>query len=250
MTEIGSTRCFGVELETDECEGYQDLEGSGAWGAKNDCTVEGKEFYSDILNGDDGLAAIEEWGRLAERNGWDAGSSAGYHLHLDMRNESDDSLYAIAYAYRKTQEVWWSFVEGHRHSDTYSHACRWGCADVDAAVRDERSYYSFVGHGTRYNWCNLTAYGAHTTIEIRLHEGTCNGIEVANWVKAHTRFCDWASQLGYAGVKEALDGMDNDELFRLFMRDIWTDYPLCEYYADKARSYDHGFLTNSIGCPA
>jgi hypothetical protein len=248
MTEIGSTRCFGVELETDECEGYHDLENSGAWGAKNDPTVDGKEFYSDILNGDDGLNAIKEWGALASCNGWDAGSSAGYHLHLDMRNESDDSLYAIAYAYRKTQEVWWSFVESHRHTGCYSHRCRWDCADVDAAVRDARSYYSFVGRGTRYNWCNLAAYGQHTTIENRLHHGTCDGSEVINWVKANTRFCDWASQLGYEGVKESLDGMSNDDMFRLFMRDIWTDYPLCEYYADKARSYDHGFLTESIGC--
>jgi hypothetical protein len=250
MTEIGSTRCYGVELETDECEGYHELENSGAWGAKDDCTVNGKEFYSAILNGDDGLAAIKKWGSLARRNGWDAGSSAGYHLHLDMRNESDDSLYAIAYAYRATQEVWFSFVDGSRLDNMYSHSCRWGCADVDAAVRGERSYCRFVGGSGRYNWCNLEAYGYHTTIEIRLHGGTCDGSEVINWVKAHTRFCDWASQLGYVGVKESLDGMSNDDMFRLFMRDIWTDYPLCEYYADKARKYDHGFLTESIGCPA
>jgi hypothetical protein len=248
MTEIGSTRCYGVELETDECEGYHDLEDSGAWGAKDDCTVEGKEFYSDILNGDDGLAAIGEWSSLASCNGWDAGSSAGYHLHLDMRNEANDSLFAIAYAYRKTQEVWFSFVSDSRHDGTYSHSCQWTCNDVDAAVRDKCSYYSFVGNGTRYNWCNLIAYRQHTTIEIRLHQGTCNDSEVVNWVKAHTRFCDWASQLGYAGVKEALGDMDNDDLFRLFMRDIWTDYPLCEYYANKARFYDHGLLTDSIGC--
>lgn len=251
LTDIGSARCFGVELETDGCDGYIDLKGSGAWGAKDDCTVSGKEFFSAILNGDDGLEAIEEWGNLADRNGWDAGSSAGYHLHLDMRNESDDSLYAIAYAYRVTERVWFSFVPRRRHSGTYSCRIRWNASDIDASVREGSSFYTFTRGNDRYQWCNITAYNCHSTFEIRLHHGTCDSEEVINWVKAHTRFADWASDLGYEGVKEVFeefDWSDANGLFLFIIREIWKDYPLSDYYANKARHYNHGWLTSSIGC--
>jgi len=250
MTEIGSTRCFGVELETDECGGYSDLSGSNAWGVKDDCTVAGKEFYSDILSGDDGLDAIREWGKVADRHGWDAGASSGYHLHLDMRGESDDSLYAVAYAYRRTENVWFSFVDGYRRRCSYSRPMTISCADINEAAADGRSFYSFSARGSRYFWCNLVAFSHHSTIEIRSYEGTCDDTEVINWVKAHTRFADWATGLGLAGVKKALDGMGCDDMFRLIMREVWQDYPLSDYYAEKARRHAHGYLTESISLEA
>ena len=250
MTEIGSTRCYGVELETDKCSGYSDLNGSAAWGAKDDCTVSGKEFYTDILSGDDGLEAIREWGKIAARYGWDAGSGTGYHLHLDMRSESDESLFAVAYAYRRTEKVWFSFVEDCRLEGGYSRPMDISCADIDAAAASGNSFYSFSRPGSRYYWCNLVAYAQHSTFEIRLHEGTCDDIEVINWVKAHTRFADWAAELGLAGVKKVLDGLSCDDMFRLIIREIWRDYPLAEYYADKARRHNHGTLTESINLEA
>lgn len=246
VTETGSARCYGIELETDECDGYNALEDTSAWGAKDDSTVSGKEFFSDILNGDEGLDAVREWGRLASANGWEAGRGAGYHLHIDMRKENNDSLFAIAYAYRKTQEVWLSFVEGRRHTGSYSHTIQWDCADIVQLAAEDRSFSSFACRSTRYNWCNLAAYSCHGTIEIRLHGGTCDDIEVINWVKVHTRFADWASNLGLEGVKEALDGLSYDDMFRLFIREIWRDYQLSEYYAKKARHHNHGFLLESI----
>jgi len=236
ITEIGSARCYGVELETDECEGYDALEGSGAWGAKDDCTVNGKEFYSDILNGDEGLDAIREWARLAKRNGWDAGYNAGYHLHLDMRNESDDSLYAIAYAYRATEDVWLSFVESRRSNGSYSHRCEWRLQDLTDAA-DNRSFYSWSNRGTRYNWINTCAFSQHSTFEVRAHQGTCDGLEILNWVKANTRFADWASTKGLAGVQKALGNLSNSEKFDLIAREAWQDDELREFYAEKAERY-------------
>lgn len=236
VTEIGSARCFGVELETDECDGYEELDGSLAWGAKDDPTVSGKEFYSDILSGDEGLTAVEEWAELASQNGWEAHSSSGYHLHIDARQESDDQLYGIAYAYRATQEVWRSFVKSHRRNNSYCRGCEWTCADVVAAHGDTL-FRNWARHGNRYFWCNTTAYNIHSTVEIRLHHGTCNETEVINWVKAHTRFVDWASTLGLEGVREKLDGLGDGALFNLIADEAWRDDKLRDYYTKKARQY-------------
>ena len=235
-TCVGSERCFGVELETDDCDGYDDLYDSAAWGAKDDCSVGGKEFYSDILDGDAGLDAISELTDLASCNGWDAGSRCGYHLHLDMRSENDDSLFAAAYAYRATESVWFGLVDEARHNGCYSHSARFSCDDIDDY---DGRFDHFVNDGTggRYNWINLEAYAKFTTFEVRLHQGTCDEDEVCNWIKAHTRFVDWACSAGLAGVKEALDGKDSYELFDFIKDEVWRDDKLSTYYADRANLY-------------
>jgi hypothetical protein len=154
-----------------------------------------------------------------------------------MRNESDDSLYAIAYAYRACQEVWLAFVPERRSSGSYSHTCRWGLRDVTESA-EERSFYSWAGRGTRYNWINCTAYTQHNTFEVRAHHGTCDGDEVCNWIKAHTRFADWASNKGLAGVQEALGNLSATEKFDLIASEAWQDAELRDYYAEKADEYN------------
>ena len=235
-TCIGSERCFGVELETDDCNGHTALFDSAAWGAKNDPTVCGKEFYSDILDGDAGLAAIAELTDLASYNGWSVDDRCGYHLHLDMRAENDDSLFAAAYAYRKTEEVWFGLVDDNRSGSGYCHSARWSCADIDGYDGRFDHFINDVVNG-RYNWINLQAYGKFTTFEVRLHQGSVDENEVCNWIKAHTRFVDWACSVGLAGVREALDGKDSHELFDFIKNEVWRDDKLSTYYSDRADLY-------------
>jgi hypothetical protein len=232
-TGIGSERCFGVELETDYSDDYSELEDSGAWGAKDDCTVSGKEFYSDILDGDDGLAAIAELADVAEMNDWRVNDDCGFHLHLDARNESDDSMFAAAYAYRATQELWISFVDSSRDDSNYSHRARWALDDLSPHAG---SFDSFLHNHTtsRYEWANFRAYLSHTTVKIRLHHGSIDGDEICNWIKAHTRFMDWATTTGYAGVKEALDGLDFMGLFDFIVDEVWKDDSLSIYYQGRS----------------
>ncbi len=235
ITETGSARCYGIELETDHCGGYEDLNGSTPWGAKYDATCSGKEFYSAILSGDEGLDAVREWAEVAKRNHWGVDTCCGYHLHLNMRGESEDSLYAIAYAYRATQEVWAGFVDKHRANSSYSHRCTWDCADVPAHANGY-DFCRWAYKDDRYTWFNTDAYSKFTTFEIRSHEGTCDGDAVINWVKAHTRFADWASSKGLDGVREALYGLDDKAMAELIGHDAWQDESLCEYYANKAHT--------------
>jgi hypothetical protein len=231
-TRIGSERCYGIELETDECSGYSSLDGSAAWGAKDDPTCDGKEFYTDILNGDDGLDAIVELTDMASSNSWHAGSSCGYHLHIDMRQENDDSLFSAAYAYRITEDLWFDCVESSRHNNGYCKRAKWSCDDVTG---HDGSFDSFVRDvvRTRYYWINVEAYRRHTTFEVRLHHGSVNEDAVCNWVKAHTRFTDWATSLGLDAVREKFDGKGRDEQFEIIASEAWNDDALRSYYADR-----------------
>ncbi len=247
FSEVGSRRCYGIELETASCTGYvEELKESDAWGAKDDCTVTGKEFFSDILSGDSGLDAIRELTDIASANNWTVDHNAGFHLHLDMRGETEDALWAIAYAYRRTQDVWLSFVEADRHDGEYCHGILWNCSDLEHSKRIDN--YDRMAYDTdRNNWANLSAYRAFTTIEIRLHHGTLDADDIVNWVKAHTRFADWASKLGYEGVRKALNDLTDDELFAFIAQEVWDDSDLTIYYGKRAQMYRHGYLTKSIG---
>jgi hypothetical protein len=252
--KVGSDRCFGVELETETCDGYYEaLSDHPAWGAKEDCSVSGKEFFSAILKGDAGLEAVDEIADIADENGWEVESNCGFHLHLDMRGEKRDSLYAIAYAYRATQDVWLSFVSRSRRDASYCHKCRWLCSDIDAAVARRNGlgarFGNWAGSQDRYDWLTVSAYNVHSTIEIRLHHGTCDGEAVTNWIKANTRFADWASKLGYEGVKAALSGLSVDEMFTLLCQEVWNDGDLTIYYGTRARHMDGTYLTTSVGRP-
>jgi hypothetical protein len=253
--DIGSDRCFGVELETESCEGYYEaLSDHPAWGAKEDCTVSGKEFFSAILKGDAGLEAIDDIADVADSNCWGVESNCGFHLHLDMRGEKRDSLYAIAYAYRATEDVWLSFASRSRRNGSYCHRCHWHCSDIDSAVASRNGlgtrFGTWVRRQDRYDWITVSQYNVHSTIEIRLHDGTCDGEAVTNWIKAHTRFADWASKLGYEGVKAALSGLSTDEMFIFIVQKVWNDGDLTLYYALRGQNMDGTYLTTSVGRPA
>ena len=217
---FGSDRKFGIELETNCCDSYEDLEGSKAWGAKDDCSVDGKEFVSDILDGNDGLAAIDELCDFAKKNRWKVGRQCGYHLHLDMRGESKQSLIAIAAAYRLTYTVWCDFVDETRVSNNYCHASEWTVADL-MAYTAEHKFSEFATRYYRYQWFNLMAYGTHKTFEIRLHQGSLNAKEIKMWVKAHTTFADYAAKHTPEEIIAEFGHISKEEKFDKMCK-IWT----------------------------
>lgn len=183
----GQGRCFGVEIETSYCRGYRDLRGT-YWGAKNDCSVPGKEFYSAILRGDRGLVAIDAICELAEENNWSVDGSCGLHVHLDMRGETDAYLYRLTRNYGRLAGAIERMVAPHRYDGTY-------CKHVDHSNIDEenQTFYRFAaGVRSRYLWFNVFAYADHTTIEIRNYQGTVDAEEIKNWVKVHLALCEWS----------------------------------------------------------
>jgi hypothetical protein len=187
---IGSKRKFGVEIETATCAGYRTLRNNTLFGAKYDCSISGMEFISPILYGDEGLAEIERFCDNAREQGWSVDSDCGLHIHLDMRDENADSLKSIAYAYLLTDKAWRKLADPFRADNcTYCRPSTRTRGNVERA-HDWRDY---CDSQNRYELCNLTAYNRHGTYEIRLYQGSIDKAEICNWIKIHTRFCDWAA---------------------------------------------------------
>lgn len=212
--KIGSERRFGVELEYNEVpESVYDLEGSTVFGAKEDCSVEGGEFDSPILYGDQGLDEVHKFCGLADEYGFGVGRGAGYHLHLDMTNENADGLKRIALGYHYTKDLWLGCVPRERRHFTYSKPHEWGRRSVlaNGSVSD---FYDFACREDRYQWVNVYAYTSHKTFEIRCHESSIDGDTVALWAIAHTRFCDAMSEMGVGKITRVFGNKKPTETFR------------------------------------
>ncbi len=209
-SEVGSDRRYGIELESSRCHNYTYLNRSG-WGAKYDASITGKEFYSAIFRGNKGLDSIRAVCQYAHNHEWTVDTCCGYHLHLNMHDETPDTLKAIAYAYYSSQKVWCTFVAGRRLGGSYSQHLPHDIAGIDQLDTLE-AWRTYGLHRDRGIWVNWCAYRQYRSLEIRLHEGTFDADKVCNWVKAHTTFVDWASNTGYNDVKEIMAVCDIKDL--------------------------------------
>ena len=228
---IGSTRKYGIELETSQCSGHTALNGNTIWECKHDCSISGMEFVSPILFGDAGLMEIEKFCAEANSRSFEIDMSCGYHAHFDVSNESEDSLKAIAYTYRKTYDLWNACVSSNRSDNRYCGSPDYNCEDI---VNEDWDY--FVGKRDRFEYVNWRSYLVHGSVEVRLYQGTLDAAEICNWVKLHARFIDFIRNLSFRQI---------DEMFR---GDMYAQYAaltnivgneLGDYWAEKSRRAGH-----------
>jgi len=230
---IGSTRKFGVELETCECPRHIDVRDNTIWECKPDCSIEGLEFVSPVLFGDAGLADIEHLCDMAMARSWRTNRYCGYHAHFDVTNESWEALRNIAYAYRKTYELWCCLVSDARSSNPMCGAPDYSCDDIKHISSDEDWEY-FVGARDRFEWVNWRAYLAHGTMEVRSHDASLNKHEICNWVKVHARFMDFAKAWSPADLDTLLAGNIYQQ-FEALTEIIGND--LATFYANRANAH-------------
>jgi len=236
--EVGSTRRFGVELETSQCPDYEELQGETCFGAKDDASITGKEFISPPLSSDKGLEAIREFCRLAE--GFEVDEKCGFHLHIDLSRVSVAGLRRVALAYRLTQQLWARFVSESRRGNYYCKPLEYAPSTAEG-VETREDWDSFVDRcGDRYKWANWQAYRAHGTVEIRLHTSTLDPEKICNWVKAHLRFVDWAIAHDESEIRESLTHYELDSQFGA-LAEIWADPALADFYAARAKKFGHRF---------
>ncbi len=233
---ILSKRKFGVEIETSRCADSADLRGRTNFGCKRDPTVSGFEFDSPILYGDEGLDYIRKFLDFADNHGWETDRHCGCHTHYDMRGESDEQLYRVAYAYAETYKLWRRCVPQSRSDAYYCERPEYTVRDIRVASQCE-SFDDFASCCERYNYVNLYAYDCHRTFEVRLLEGTVDAETICNWITIHCRFIDAAKKLSFDELSEMFHARHTVQ-FRALVSLI-DDTDLTDWLANRARRIGH-----------
>ncbi len=241
--EVGSTRKYGIELETHSCPDHSDLHGETIFGCKPDGSVDGMEFISPVLNGDAGFDELDKLCQFSRRHGWEVNSSCGYHLHCDMTEENDENLFKIALAYHYTYSLWCRFVSNPRIRNYYCAHHEWDETDIVS----DRDFSDFIyeSGNEKYRWFNVAAYLDHRTFEIRIHGGTMNPTKIKNWAKAHLRFIDAVAKMTLEEITDAFAGVDVAKQFNIISQ-IWDDVKLTEFYTARAEHFNKSIRVESL----
>ena len=194
--QLGSTRRFGIELEFDDLP-YDalDINGRTLFGAKEDGSVDGGEFVSPILYGDDGLSECEDFCDLAVDSDFGVGKNCGFHLHCEVPDAGVGSFKRVALAYHYTYDFWKGTSDINDNRDTYCEEHQWNPTDLADSGETQETVKRWSTRYSRYAWFNVASYNRFGTVEVRVHEGTREKTDVVNWVIAHARFIDAVSDL-------------------------------------------------------
>ena len=234
--KVGSSRKFGVELETSDSPDYMEWAHGHDWGAVEDCSVRGMEFVSPALYGNDGYDSVMDFTARMVRNGCDVDEDCGFHLHIDLSDTSANQRKVIALAYHYTRKFWAACIDEDRRDVYYSryssgsrhaHGDYWNRKAI-VEGNDKPDCHE------RYVWLNWHAFDRHKTVEVRSHHATCDGREVCNWIKAHTNFVDYVKDMTIGEVTRIFGSESMDAIVRE-LRFAWNDADLSNYYGAKVR---------------
>jgi len=231
--KIGSTRKFGVELETSSCPQHLELRDNTIWACKPDCSIEGLEFVSPVLFGDQGLNEIKVFCADARRRHWHVNRYCGYHVHFDMTNENWKSLRSIAFAYYTTYDLWRHFVSDARANNSMCGVPGYGLSNIKQ-INGEEDWDYFVGGRDRFEFVNWRAYFVHGTMEVRLHDASLATRDILNWIKVHARFIDFVKDLSLDDLTEYFTG-NLEKQFDAFSEIVGSK--LTDFYAHRAEIY-------------
>ena len=236
FTRTLSARRFGVELETSCCDCDGDDIEALQWGCQHDGSISGMEFVSPILQGDDGLASIEDVCEALRH--CEVDHKCGFHLHIDIRDLSPEERRKVAMAYCLTYRAWSAFVSDSRRRNAYctSHPSSW----IDSLYISWQAFRSNL-RGGRYWWTNWSS--PHGTVEIRLHSGTIDGAKVTNWAIAHCRFVDRVRGMFFNDILQLRNATPQQQFD--FLCETWRDDRLAAFYRDRAAHFGTEFDTTT-----
>ena len=234
---IHSRRKFAVEVETADCYYYERLKGNTSFGCKTECSVPGMEFISPVLYGDEGLAEIENFLAFGAEHDWSADSDCGCHTHYDMRDDSEEELFRITYAYAKTYRFWAACVRDGRRENSYCHEPSYSAYSVRKAAESRDDFRYFAENQDRYDYLNVRSYTVHNTFENRLLEGTCYAQTICNWIMVNVRFMDYVKGLSFDDIDYLLAGNTQHVLSALIL--IVGDTDLTDWLSDRLDEFDY-----------
>lgn len=248
---IKSKRTFGIELETSVVLKDNDT----LWGSKTDCTVSGKEFVSPVLQGDNGIKEIK---RFLDKTKCLCGGSTGYHLHIGTDDYSPISLMKLSGIHLKLEEYFYELVSGDRYFNSWcfplGHELNTKvyntldkilprmfdvCTPAKikkpiACIKEIKTNQTLWGR-TNFNYCNSLC-GGRRTMEVRLHHGTWNFKEIANWIILNTAIVDYAKDNSNAVIRKRMSTINNRKDFLLFIEEL-CNKDIAKFYAKQMIKY-------------
>jgi len=237
-SEIRSTRKYGVEFETSSNPDHTSIQRDTVFGCKKDGSVDGMEFVSPVLYGDEGLVEIRKLSHHASRLGWEVDSACGFHLHVDLSNDSDEDRFKLLYSYMYTYDFWSRFISRARKENYYCAKHVFTVNDIENGYTNFHEWVEYMPSGPyeRYDWVNWRAFLRFKTVELRNHSATLNGEKACNWIKAHTRFIDNVVMHDKADIIQMLGGATVYDQFKI-ISEWWDDEDLSEFYLHRAELF-------------
>ena len=169
------------------------------WKAVYDGSVqEGAEVVSPILTAAR-LNEAHKVTRALKSAGARVDAATGFHVHLgadafaDRDGDISEGLAMFIHNWYGVHSAIGAMVSASRLNNRYCKVLnRDDAADAAAFIRNGN-----LGdiYGDRYRSVNLEALGRHGTVEIRLHQGTLNGIKAIGWARFVAAMAD-ASRRG------------------------------------------------------
>ncbi len=234
-------RAFGLELETSV-----EVRCPSGWTWEYDGSVNGKEYHSGPVLGQDGIDKVTEGCiRITEAHSTEpVDRDCGYHIHLNARDLNEEQVsrfMRFAYHY---QPYYFMLVRGRRFNNSYTGWLPAACKDLDnveaylySTPNQRRHATESKHHATRCNWVNCHSYFYRGSIEIRLHHGVTKPHKVLNWAEVMLKSLefgiksDWESDKPYFWDMLALAGVRQKTI---------------EYYKQRSLDYHGDFECVSL----
>jgi hypothetical protein len=165
---------------------------SGFWKVVNDMSVRGSgvnglEFVSPILKGDDGLDQVRKIADALLAMGCTVNQTCGFHVHVGNHGGQLDFYKSLVKLYARFEDVLDSFMPPSRraNSATYCRSIKLGAGRIDDC-RSASEIAMTLRNASRadapkYHKVNLVPIGK-PTVEFRHHAGTVDSAKAVNWI--------------------------------------------------------------------
>jgi len=153
-----------------------------SWKSVYDGSVSnGAEIVSPILTAPRLNEAVKVT-KVLKANGARVDTATGFHVHIGGRIfGSAGALARFALNYYAIHHAIGALVAPSRLNNRYCHVLNRADAERQATYLENGGGASY--NGNRYTSLNLDALDRHGTVEIRLHQGTLNGVKAVAWAQ-------------------------------------------------------------------
>lgn len=155
---------------------------------------------------------ISKAGTIFKRNKSYIDNKCGYHLHLDCSYLNYDQVLSFLRFCLSVEESVFSLVSNSRRNNIFTKYLPKFSDSLLPEVRNLTAlqllmWYKNNVTNNKFNWCNLKSFFLRNTIEIRVHHGTVDKIEINNWIEL------WTKLLKYVANGNLPDIDNNDILY-------------------------------------